>query len=246
MNATVISRIDVMETCDYDDFNIIKENREIDNTNVTKIMETVNINDGIFTPIAVDKNYEVIDGQHRLEACRRLEIPVKFIIVNKTNGNKIVKDINSASKKWCKDDYVKYNSIHNNSETYQEVIRMMKDYNTSSSVVCTILGLTHRQVEGSMEAKAEALSKADELMAQFTEIYSLMRNNLKGQRMLAKSIKKLNNIDNFSYDKLIMCIRKNMFDVLGTNSITSDESTMNALVAIYNRGSRSHNRIGGE
>ena len=37
-----------------------------------------------------DNKYPVIDGQHRLEAIKTLNLPVDFIVSNKTNANNIL------------------------------------------------------------------------------------------------------------------------------------------------------------
>ena len=58
-------------------------------------------------PILVNKEWYVIDGQHRLEAAKRLQIPISFVV----DENLTLEDmatLNIASKKWAVSDYLNY------------------------------------------------------------------------------------------------------------------------------------------
>lgn len=70
------------ETKNYNIFKLVKGNREINETHVKTLMEEISkMNLLHIQPILVTKDMEVIDGQHRLEAARRLGIPVCYQIV---------------------------------------------------------------------------------------------------------------------------------------------------------------------
>jgi hypothetical protein len=56
-------------------FNKIKGNRPLDERHVLELMRSFQVKH-MYKPILVTKDLEVIDGQHTLEACRRLDIEV--------------------------------------------------------------------------------------------------------------------------------------------------------------------------
>ena len=48
---------------------------------------------------------QIIDGQHRFEACKELELPIRYIIVN-GYGLSEVQTLNINTKNWSADDYL--------------------------------------------------------------------------------------------------------------------------------------------
>ena len=56
-------------------------------------------------PIIVNSNFEVLDGQHRLEACKVNQLPLYFIISDDMDLESI-RAINSVVKKWTLEDYL--------------------------------------------------------------------------------------------------------------------------------------------
>jgi hypothetical protein len=76
-------KVELFCTSDYDVFKPSKENRSIRQSNLNKIAKSFKKRPAQrYCPIVVDKNYQVIDGQHRLEACRILNLPVYFWVAD--------------------------------------------------------------------------------------------------------------------------------------------------------------------
>ncbi len=94
-----------METTNYEIFKTLAGNRDIDLPNVRSLVKSIRENGYIGTPILVSKNFEVLDGQHRLEALKQLGLPVPYEIreMNLTQ----VQALNNASRKWAIIDYIK-------------------------------------------------------------------------------------------------------------------------------------------
>ena len=55
-------------------------------------------------PIVVNKKYEIIDGQHRFDACSTLGKPIYYIVVD--GSLKEVQILNQNSKNWKSEDYI--------------------------------------------------------------------------------------------------------------------------------------------
>ena len=92
-------------TKDYSLFKSIEGNRLVNKRNVRDIIKSIEKNGYIGAyPILVNSNFEVIDGQHRLEACKELGIHVPYVVI--VGGLKTVRDINSASRSWTFIDFI--------------------------------------------------------------------------------------------------------------------------------------------
>lgn len=70
----------IYETHDYNMFKRLSGNRTVTTIRAKKIRTSIEKNGYIKSPICVNENYEVIDGQGRLEALEQLDLPVHFYI----------------------------------------------------------------------------------------------------------------------------------------------------------------------
>ena len=101
---TNTSTISVSSTTDYGQFKHLPCNRMVNQSNINAITNEIRQR-GQQQPIIVNEQYEIIDGQHRLEACKNLKIAVQYI---KRKGATIedVISTNIVGKKWCIEDYI--------------------------------------------------------------------------------------------------------------------------------------------
>jgi hypothetical protein len=104
----------VYVTKDYHLFGFIKGNREIDQTNLNNIKESLSKKQVLESAIIIGvdnisndgKPYKIIEGQHRFTACSELGLPVSFIIREDFDievmekSLSIVELLNTASKTW--------------------------------------------------------------------------------------------------------------------------------------------------
>ena len=95
-----------MESKDYSRFKIIKENRGIKQSTVNKIV--VSIKQFGFIPgrpVLVDRDFNVIDGQHRFFALKQLNMSIPYEIID---GDVIAKTmmLNSSQSQWSLKDYI--------------------------------------------------------------------------------------------------------------------------------------------
>lgn len=105
---------DVLVTKDYHQFGYIKGNREVDPTNLNNIIESLQTKQILESAIIVgldkksgdNKPFKIIEGQHRFEACKELNLPLSFIIREDFDielmekSLSIVELLNTASKTW--------------------------------------------------------------------------------------------------------------------------------------------------
>jgi len=95
----------VLKTMDYDMFGYFEGNREVNEAHVRNLMESFTEKQ-LPVPIVVDESYLTGDGQNRLEACKRLGIPVYYIIIPVLTLED-VKKLNSNVKTWSWQQHMK-------------------------------------------------------------------------------------------------------------------------------------------
>lgn len=94
----------VNSTNDYSKFKTLQGNRNVNRLHVRRLRESFK-DDYLLSPIIVNQNFEIIDGQHRFEAAKELNLPINFIICN-NYSLKEVQLLNANMKNWKKQDYL--------------------------------------------------------------------------------------------------------------------------------------------
>jgi len=98
----------IEETTEYESFHIDKCNRPVDEASVIALMLSIQSKNLLRSkPILVDADFNIIDGQHRLEAARRLGIPIPYYIEETATIDDVIK-LNTNQKNWGIGDYLNY------------------------------------------------------------------------------------------------------------------------------------------
>ena len=115
--------IKVFETKNYGMFKRLEGNRDL--TSVNKIIDSINSVGYILNPIIVNEKMEVIDGQNRVEALRKLGLPVHYYMV-KGATVRTARSLNLGRSNWKPLDYVKSYAESGN-ESYQLLLKFMDE-----------------------------------------------------------------------------------------------------------------------
>lgn len=138
----------IYETRQYDMFKHLEGNREVKRTNVNKIISSIKVNGYIENPIIVNDHLEIIDGQHRLEALKELNMPVHYIIV-KNKGLKECSVMNAKATVWSTKDFLNAN-VARGSKNAEYILKLCDKYNVTEQIAITsIYGL-----DGNAKSKA--------------------------------------------------------------------------------------------
>ncbi len=124
---------EIYTTKDYNLFKKHENNRDIDQNNLKKIilsLQTQNLLE--FRPILVDRDMRIIDGQHRFEAAKTLNLEIHYQISNNDHSEDILL-LNANQKNWVVEDYVKY-YVSKGNENYKKYL----EYATKKNI-----GLSH-------------------------------------------------------------------------------------------------------
>lgn len=113
----------ILVTKDYNLFKYVRGNRDINQNNVSAIAHQIKLR-GQQQPILVNEKYEIIDGQHRLEACKQLGKSVTYIVRKGANIHDVI-STNIVGKKWSQGDYINRYASEGN-ENYVKLKRFLE------------------------------------------------------------------------------------------------------------------------
>lgn len=98
----------MQHTKNYDIFQKHPANTPINQKLVENLKDSISIKDMLrYRPIIVNEEMQVIDGQHRLEAAKSLDVPVYFL-VHKASDDADMILLNATQRTWKLVDYYNY------------------------------------------------------------------------------------------------------------------------------------------
>lgn len=149
-------------TTEYEVFSRLNGNRDVDKLHVANLVKAFE-EEYIFSPILVNQNFEVLDGQHRLEAHKILGLPVPFYW-DEVGDLESVQRLNNTQKAWSIDDYAQ-SYIERGFKDY-EMYKWFKESYGMPHTVCLVLlggqdnkGLHARFRQGQFKVKNLELAK---------------------------------------------------------------------------------------
>jgi hypothetical protein len=126
----------VFSTNDYGLFSYIKGNRAVIPVHVKRLKESFS-KKYLLSPIIVNRNFQIIDGQNRFEAAKQIGKPINFIICN-DYGLEEVQLLNTNTKNWKRIDYLNaFCDIGN--EQYIKFKQFMDDFPDFGFGACEVL-----------------------------------------------------------------------------------------------------------
>lgn len=93
----------IYQTTDYSKFKRLKGNRDV--KNAKKIVDSINDVGYVLSPILVNEKMEVIDGQNRLDALVKLDMPVVYMM-QEGIGRKECQALNINQTNWTTEQFI--------------------------------------------------------------------------------------------------------------------------------------------
>ena len=235
---------DVMKSSDYEKFSILEQNRVVNDKHVNELVVSIQ-NNGQLTPIIVNEKFEIIDGQHRFDACKILKQSVMYLISYKTSINEVIL-MNNTQKSWKLPDYLRCfsdNQWHNH-ETYQKVDKFMREHDLKLTTCIVLLsegtgsgGSTGTALTGQGLVsfrkgtyKIGNLARAQAIAKILSEIKSFAPD-LVGSDRFCRSYCKLSLEPKWDHDSAVYQIKKYRRKYDGASS---KEEALQGLLAVYN------------
>lgn len=129
-----------METTNYAIFKIVDTNRQLSEPHIETLIKSIK-KYGFFKskPITINQFFQVSDGQHRLEAAKRLNIPVHYEIDNIDVDESMIV-LNNTSNNWRLNEFINHYAAKGYS-SYIELQNFYKNYSTEFIGVSNIVSI---------------------------------------------------------------------------------------------------------
>lgn len=135
----------LQKTSDYKKFKYLPWNRDIDATKLKELTKKMSLNNlSKDLPILVNKKFQVLDGQHRLEVCKKLKLPVWYRVADKVTINDIA--FMQTNAKWRPMDYVKFWKVKEN-RNFILFEKFLIKYNLPVNTAMEVCGYRRRSKE---------------------------------------------------------------------------------------------------
>lgn len=121
---SLVTTVEIHATKEYGKFRLLEGNRVVDEKKVKRLMRLMEINGNLTKdwPVVINGNWEVMDGQHRIEALKRLKWEV-FYEIKQDLTLQDVRAINVGHHNWSWLDYAEsYSRLGN--INYQRVLQL--------------------------------------------------------------------------------------------------------------------------
>lgn len=129
----------VEKTQDYTKFNLLSGNRPIDKGHLRKLKKSIEENNRLnLHPIIVNKNFEIIDGQHRLQAAKELGVDIYYIKSDTINDDHLIES-NVNQKSFEAENYIEYFSTKNKLPDYVELRNYMNMTKLKPKAILTLI-----------------------------------------------------------------------------------------------------------
>ena len=235
----------IQETRDYSLFKLLGTNRDIVPGHVERLKKAFETFGNITEtqPILVNSDYEVIDGQHRLQAAKELHLPVHYIVAQGLNIED-ARAVNILHNGWKAGDYAKSYAAQGMTD-YILYNQFKDDYNLSHKKALILItgragaegGGMHaafRQGEFSIVNPAEARKRL--------EAYQELRPFLPFENggLVAAFVKCWQSP---SYDQRRMVHKLRLYANNMLKPFTHIEDNLRQLEELYNFGQREDNRV---
>lgn len=127
----------VLKTKNYDKFKLMGGNRKTNPTNLNQIIKSMEEKQ-LMIPILVNEKFEIIDGQHRFQACKYLGLPVYYIVQQGYDINDVIRANVNGGRKWYDTDYL-HMYCEENDERYLRVKKILESFSITSNDFIKIL-----------------------------------------------------------------------------------------------------------
>ena len=124
------------ETTNYSKFKKTRGNRPVDEAHVQQLKKLIAEKD-LYDPIRVNKNMEVVDGQHTLEARKQLDLKVPYIIMDSDDPLDVAR-LNTGRKNWSMENYLDQHCARNKRD-YQICRNKMQQYGINVAEMVVLL-----------------------------------------------------------------------------------------------------------
>lgn len=225
---------DIRKTNDYNKFKNIMGNRDLRGTNYNRLIQSMQKKQ-LIIPILVNSDFEIIDGQHRFEVCRRLELPLYYYVID-GYGIDEVKRANLVGCNWVIDDYLKLN-VEIGKKNYIEFKRIKDAYGLTTSQLLDIFanfqGISLKEIRMIFEDGSFELDSVNKVVEFLNKLEDFNVFDEYTSYSFTKAFLKLNALEQYDHSIMKKRIKKHPYKL---TKRASYRDYISLLVEMYNFG----------
>ncbi len=226
----------IQTTTDYDKFKLLDANRTVSKRHVQELIVSFKQHPELVEkqPIIVNDAFGVVDGQHRLEACRALGIPVAYVVAASAKISE-AQLLNAMQRPWVIHDFL-HSYATNGNGIYQEVEHLLEEYPLNLSALITILAPAKRHSNSNRIFKQGTFTFDRETglarLEQHAQYLGLVKPEIWRSQPFHRALFALDKIEGFSHERMLSQLEKNTLQL----QPGSMKNYLMELERIYNRG----------
>ena len=120
-----MQELQVFQSNAYERFTLLHGNRKVNPLHVKRLKQSFS-KQYLISPILVNENYQIIDGQHRFCAAKEMNLPINYFMIS-GYGLPEIQMLNTNTSNWTSKDYLKAFCDMGNPE-YLEVQKFHETY----------------------------------------------------------------------------------------------------------------------
>lgn len=229
----------VFKTTDYEKFNFSERNR---NVLLTKSQVDSFKKNGIISPIFVNENMTIIDGQHRFKYAKSANIPIEYIIISGLDDDSIIA-LNTSQKSWKSIDYIEAYANDGN-QNYIDLIKLIKRFSQFNVGAISSIAMGDKQGGGHITKSIKdgefKISDFDSTFASLSVLEDVFNREPRlkiGQRQLMalSDLKQHEVFDMERFIKKINSLNNQSLNVLNAEATSNSQTIVKkAFLDVYN------------
>ena len=236
---------EVYETNNYDIFKRIVGNRSVEQKRVDELISSMKTNGWKFGPILVNKNLEVLNGQHRVRAAKTVGIPVRYLVID--GGIDDVQGTNDDTR-WKMINYI-HSYIERGNQNYIRLYELMKKFSASYKLILRAANISTNNItkesmmNGTFTFTDEHMARVDEKLPLVYEIWNAMSAiGFRGSKDVKEtaSLFVVEHYDRDVINKLCASIKKATPTFLST---MNTQALLDSFERVYNKGKNRSEKI---
>lgn len=229
---------ETLSTTDYSKFKFYKSNRPV-RKNPDLENSLLNENKLEYNPIVVDKNYYIVDGQHRFTICKNNNLELYYTVDPEASEKDVIR-LNTTSRNWKLEDYLNH-YVERNFEEYVFTKSMVEKYPIQLANFVKFVGKGENSLKPFREGNFVIRRDKDnivEILKQLKRIKEKIQEivNLKAIASAEWSFLKLIGLRGFDVNEFLKQCENYPDGVkLGLSFVRSDNIVDHLVNKVYNR-----------
>lgn len=229
---------EIKETKDYSNFKRLEGNRDV--KCVKKIIDSINKVGYLFSPIMVNEQMQVIDGQNRLEAAKQLKLPVYYYVQPNIGIDEAI-ELNLGRTNWKPIDYVK-SYAEQGQKSYQMLVDLIDEYPwfkfqeiaaIAANYIITSGWLLNNLAKGHYELSENDIKKAKEKLNILNKMQPALSKTIGTRRLYISALAWCYGVKGVNKDRLTRVFNEK-YPML--RPVCEVEMFLKDLSDIYNKG----------